>query len=1267
VTKRIYRWLLFALLLVFANQTATANDFVMAHDPVGGLGDIFKDYNFPATHPLHSEGVTIQFSITSAANKVPIMDSSGKLSPTVLPAFVGGAPFMVDNSDSTKKIAFNLAGVPHLTTRLMSPPTSDGTLATINGAESECNKVNNGLTLSVGFSSIENGAAPGTCTPGAPDTFEIIKVGTVDGVNVKFRFTQDSDLTFPSGGVVATVGKTTKTTSDSSIGGGTTVNLTTLKGPQIDISGSATISHITLNTGREVLIRFTGTSSLLNGSDLFLPGGRNITTAVNDVYAAIGSASGTTLKPYDVSADAYGILKNLSVINTPANTGSGSDTPLGLLQSAATTNGWGLNGTWFGINAAESTNRTVTDAVTTNNSPIVTVGSGDNLAETDIFSRVTGFSNAMSNGAYYAYIAAVGFSDGITSSGSPTVASATANFTSGDLHKQIIGNFTGLGTVYIGTVTDTGHIKMSTSNSSQVDYNTTVTNVSPGTWFTIVGRTAPYRAFQLSSSQVVNNEVRAGGSETVPSMKILNQAKSNFIDAQAEAISKAQIDRYGRLNIGAVNILSPANPSLACGGTRAFSTICFGGDGGSGTTDYLNMGGGFVYGSFIAIGAQGTGTLVGQKIYVESKPMPTAVTNNLTALWLYNDNITQSSPGGSIPITGTMTGISDTFLNDDLVSEVVGHDMTVNGNNTQYARYDKVTGERMDFFASCVTAGCYMKDPTGIRLTIRKSGNGAVNGTVTGIELGLNKSGTGWSGSPDHMYGIHIDSSVNLGADAWAIKSDSTAPSQFAGAMTLLSNLTVNGTVTLGAGVSEGYQETSTGATLTATSAAVTRFTGSSNQTFNLPDNTTLVAGRRFVAINSSTGLITVNNFTGGNITSIPAGQTQIIRCTSNSGPQTSWVLDNNAVVQKDSNGNASVNNIGTSAGTIVSAASTTVMTATSPRFQVITGTSTQTIKLPDVTTIPIGSDYYFKNESSSTGNVTIQSSGANTIMFLVGNLSAAATGVVSVSTTDNTATGWKALGPTNFVANSGKYLQVQNSMQLQGTDGSILNIGTGGNLGPAAFQGLPLAVGNGGTGLSSITANYLMIGNGTSAATLLAPGTAGYALISNGTSPTYSNQLNIAKITNLTTNGIVAATGGDGTLTTYPTVFPVVLRSVTMSTTAAGDLGTITIPAWVTKWRVAGSSATTSYSGFNTETFAGSYGSANISVWTATGGTGTQIMANALGPASTPSPTTNSWTGAGYQAVQGTYTASTVYVYQNAASSFANVLTYYLWIQPIL
>jgi hypothetical protein len=45
-----------------------------------------------------------------------------------------------------------------------------------------------------------------------------------------------------------------------------------------------------------------------------------------------------------------------------------------------------------------------------------------------------------------------------------------------------------------------------------------------------------------------------------------------------------------------------------------------------------------------------------------------------------------------------------------------------------------------------------------------------------------------------------------------------------------------------------------------------------------------------------------------------------------------------------------------------------------------------------------------------------------------------------------------------------------------------------------------PLQVANGGTGLTTITANSVLLGNGTGAPQLVAPGTSGNILTSNGT-----------------------------------------------------------------------------------------------------------------------------------------------------------------------
>jgi len=79
-----------------------------------------------------------------------------------------------------------------------------------------------------------------------------------------------------------------------------------------------------------------------------------------------------------------------------------------------------------------------------------------------------------------------------------------------------------------------------------------------------------------------------------------------------------------------------------------------------------------------------------------------------------------------------------------------------------------------------------------------------------------------------------------------------------------------------------------------------------------------------------------------------------------------------------DTNNNISFNNSSPGYTPVTTAGTTTTLTATSTYIQNFKGTSTQTVKLPDETTIPTGTAYIINN--NSTGNVTIQDSGGNTL-----------------------------------------------------------------------------------------------------------------------------------------------------------------------------------------------------------------------------------------------------------------------------------------------
>lgn len=89
------------------------------------------------------------------------------------------------------------------------------------------------------------------------------------------------------------------------------------------------------------------------------------------------------------------------------------------------------------------------------------------------------------------------------------------------------------------------------------------------------------------------------------------------------------------------------------------------------------------------------------------------------------------------------------------------------------------------------------------------------------------------------------------------------------------------------------------------------------------------------------------------------------------------------------------------------------------------------------------------------------------------------------------------------------------------------------------------VAVANGGTGASSLTANNVLLGNGTSALQTVAPGTSGNILTSNGT--TWVSQASAGGVTKLT-----------GTSSSFTAAFNVIV-TITVTGAAVGDAVVIT------------------------------------------------------------------------------------------------------------
>ena len=96
---------------------------------------------------------------------------------------------------------------------------------------------------------------------------------------------------------------------------------------------------------------------------------------------------------------------------------------------------------------------------------------------------------------------------------------------------------------------------------------------------------------------------------------------------------------------------------------------------------------------------------------------------------------------------------------------------------------------------------------------------------------------------------------------------------------------------------------------------------------------------------------------------------------------------------------------------TTATAAGTTTLTVNSTYLQYFTGTTTQTVTLPVATTMTLG--YGFKIVNNSTGAVTVQSSGANTLTVMQPNT------VLEVSCILASGTGTASWNPSYYAQSS--------------------------------------------------------------------------------------------------------------------------------------------------------------------------------------------------------------------------------------------------------
>ena len=174
-------------------------------------------------------------------------------------------------------------------------------------------------------------------------------------------------------------------------------------------------------------------------------------------------------------------------------------------------------------------------------------------------------------------------------------------------------------------------------------------------------------------------------------------------------------------------------------------------------------------------------------------------------------------------------------------------------------------------------------------------------------------------------------------------------------------------------------------------------------------------------SINPSTDVVTATGFTATTFTGALTGNASTATTATNSTNIATTQTTTSAnyyplLAPATANGNQSANlmtgfsfnpgldtlttgNYVTAFSTGVAAGGTFTLTNASPGQDIITGSTTQTIKLPVTSTLNLGQSYFIVN--NSTGVVTVQSSGGNTIQALAASSFATFTCISQVGTSN--------------------------------------------------------------------------------------------------------------------------------------------------------------------------------------------------------------------------------------------------------------------------
>jgi hypothetical protein len=529
-------------------------------------------------------------------------------------------------------------------------------------------------------------------------------------------------------------------------------------------------------------------------------------------------------------------------------------------------------------------------------------------------------------------------------------------------------------------------------------------------------------------------------------------------------------------------------------GFQTFSTAV-----GNGNTTFYTIYDPTAYDWEVGIGTVGAGTLARTTVLSNSAGTTSQISFASNAKFVFCTYPAEKSINydtNGVATIGEVLGYSDTGIIGSFASTVAGYNQVVVQNKST------ATNASTNFNVS----------------------NDAGTAGANYAELGINSStftGTGSFNIAGASYVASASTDLTLGTYG-AYNVHFVTNSSTTDAMTIYNN----GGISLGAfgnpGIGNmaaskfvpGYTAVTSAAgttVLTADSNYYQNLLGSTTQTFQLPDATTLLVGTTFIFDNDSSGTLTVVDNASGPIETVPGGAASFVYLAVNSTVAGTWRRHAFLPASYDFNsttanfGNATITNATWNGNTIGTAYGGTGLTSFSAANYALYSTSSSALTAG---TLPVAAGG--SGAVTFTANGVLYGDGTNPL----GVTAAGTTGQVLVGNTGG-APSWATLSGSTVSSFSA------------GTTGLTPNTATTG----AVTLGGTLEVDNGGTGQTTYTNGELLIGNTTgntlTKATLT--GTTSQVDVTNGTG---SITLSLPATINVNTSGSAA------TLTTSRNIY---------------------------------------------------------------------------------------------------------------------------------